>query len=158
MKSITELILFLIKEYGLKTMFSIVITIFIIHTIPHWINKNAEAVMLFFLCLGIMIIIERIYWKNKKHNDELKNIEKKFNELTPPEIEILYEYIRQNTSSLSLDYMSGVVTGLADKHFIYRSTTMSYGTRFDYNIQPWAQKYLNKTVTNQLRRPQTREE
>lgn len=112
----------------------------LLHKIPHWINESAETIMLFFSCLVLLVVIEKIY---KKHS-HYRNIKKGFRLLTPPEKAILKLYISQNTNSLSLDIMDAVLAGLVTKGFILRSTTMSYSTHYGHTIQPWAWEYMQK--------------
>ena len=140
MAKLIELLIVLIKEYRLSVMASIPITIILMHKLPHWVNEIAETTMIFFSCLIILIVIEKIY---KKYN-HYRNIKKAFRLLTPQEKAVLKLYISQETNSLSLDIMDAVLAGLVIKGFVVKSTKMSYSTHFGHTIQPWAWEYMQK--------------
>ena len=66
--------------------------------------------------------------------------------LTPPEKEILSEYVRDNTSTLPQPISNGVVGGLVGKGILYRASNVGHpgSTSFDYNLQPWAWRHLRQ--------------
>jgi len=97
-----QMTLDLIKEYGLKAIFAIPLTILIIHNIPHWINRNAEAIAVFFFCLGIFIVIERIIKKFKKNRSEIKSRNNE-SETIKQEQEKEIELINQRVLNLTSD-------------------------------------------------------
>lgn len=79
--------------------------------------------------------------------------QKLLHSLTPAEIGIISYYIINNTRTQSLNVADGVAMGLEQKYIIYRaaeigSTSIKLATLgdilFDFNIQPWAWRYLNK--------------
>ncbi len=64
-------------------------------------------------------------------------------QLTPAEKRILQQYIRENTRTQTLNFMDGVVAGLAQAGIIYRSANVGTADgSFAYNVQPWAWKQL----------------
>jgi len=117
----------------------------------------------FFVIQAVILIFSILlieYWWFKHQNDkkvkqlnidsdvnELENIKQNFDLLTPPELEKLSAFIVENTSALSFSIRDGIVAGLCDKKFIYRSTTIATGSlsfTFEFNINPWARNYLLK--------------
>jgi len=75
---------------------------------------------------------------------------KRLKNLTPDEKDILKGFIDQNTRTQNLSVGDGVVMGLTHEAIIYRSAPIGSpapGTAyFDYNIQPWAWKFLQKNA------------
>lgn len=75
---------------------------------------------------------------------------KRLKDLTPDEKAILNRFIAQNTRTQTLSISNGVVKGLENEAIIYRSASIGSpapGTiYFDYNIQPWAWKFLQKNA------------
>lgn len=64
--------------------------------------------------------------------------------LSPREKLILSLFVNENRKSVNLDYADGDVQMLEMQGILIRLATVSRGgTRFDYNIQPWAYLYLN---------------
>lgn len=71
--------------------------------------------------------------------------EKRLQNLTPEEKEILRYYIEYNTRTQNLNIQDGIVQGLEHEVIIYRSSNMgSMVDGFAYNIQPWAWEHLRK--------------
>lgn len=65
--------------------------------------------------------------------------------LSPPEREILRQFIQGDTKTVNLDLASGDHHQLELNNVIYRPRSVSQRlTYFDYNIQPWAWDYLRK--------------
>jgi len=65
--------------------------------------------------------------------------------LSKKEKEILSYYFDNNSRSQTLSLMSGHVTGLIHEKIIYRATEITEEVDiYDFNIQPWARKYLKK--------------
>jgi len=70
---------------------------------------------------------------------------KYLHDLTVAEKSILRYYISQGTKTQRLPVECGEVQGLEVSRIIARVSTISRGgTEFDYNIQPWAWKYLQQ--------------
>jgi len=73
---------------------------------------------------------------------------KRLYQLTPEEKDILREYLRQNTRTLTL-VEDGVVMGLVKAGVIVRAGTRrsirdARDRRVDYNLELWAWEYLQK--------------
>jgi hypothetical protein len=66
--------------------------------------------------------------------------------LSPPEKRLLAEYLSQDTTTLSHRISEGVVNGLVGKNILYRASNFSHpgSMSFDYNVQPWAWRYLRR--------------
>jgi len=64
--------------------------------------------------------------------------------LSLQEKELLAYYIAGKIKTRNLRLKSGVVGGLVDADILYRSATVGDVRGFDYNIQPWAWKELNR--------------
>jgi hypothetical protein len=95
------------------------------------------------LCVHILAIVFSTVRK-KWYNFRVKRIRiQKLCELTEEECDILRYYIKNQTKTQSLSISCGVTAGLEADKIIARSTTLG-GTAFDFNIQPWAWKYLNE--------------
>jgi hypothetical protein len=77
---------------------------------------------------------------------------KRLNNLTYEEKNILNLYVEQETKAQNFDYRNGIVNGLVCDNIIYRSSSLSVnnnfyeGIEFAYNIHPWAWEYLNKNI------------
>jgi hypothetical protein len=72
---------------------------------------------------------------------------KRLHELTPPERAALAAFVARNTRTCAFHITDGVVSGLAQASIIYRSTNIGHPGSlfaFDFNIQPWAWRYLTK--------------
>lgn len=67
-------------------------------------------------------------------------------DLTPDEKIRLIPYIHQKRASVDYQITDGVVLGLVAKGILFRATNLGYGTRFSFNIQPWARQEIEKNV------------
>ena len=102
--------------------------------------------------MAISMLLSHIFdWMQKtiKNNiakkRDLKDRQRMLNDLTKEEKEILNKYIEGNTKTQYLYYTNGVVRGLELQLIIFKATQISVGgTKFPYNIQPWAWEYLNQ--------------
>jgi len=77
----------------------------------------------------------------------LRKRKKKLEDLSQEEKEILKAFISEETKTCPLSSRSGIVNGLAAKKIITRASNIGYAGysfTFDYNIRPWAWKYLNE--------------
>lgn len=78
----------------------------------------------------------------KARRDHKRRIAR-LNDLSPDEKARLLHFIANETRTTTLDYTNGVTQRLAHAGIIYRASNLSQGgTRFAYNIQPWAWNYL----------------
>lgn len=66
--------------------------------------------------------------------------------LSPPEKQVLAEYLRENTTTRAQPISDGVVGGLVGKGILYRSSNVGHrgSSSFDFNLQPWAWRHLRK--------------
>jgi hypothetical protein len=70
---------------------------------------------------------------------------KSLESLTPPERQLLCEYIENETQTASVNVASGVVLGLQGKGILYQASIVgSLYDGWDFNIRPWAYEYLRK--------------
>jgi hypothetical protein len=66
-------------------------------------------------------------------------------DLTPAEAKALAGYIDNDTKTQYFSIEDGVTRGLELQQIIFRSTSVSSrGTRFAFNIQPWAREHLRR--------------
>ena len=63
--------------------------------------------------------------------------------LTPGEKTVLVPYIRDQSTSVTYGLNDGAVRGLEAKGILYRVSSVSYGLRFPFNMQPWAREILS---------------
>lgn len=93
-----------------------------------------------------MILTLYKYIKRKSiYNDKRKEAVRRLQNLTPEEKSILINYYVSKSRTQVLDYTNGVVRELEYYDIIYRASNLSkIGTRFAYNIQPWAWDYIHK--------------
>ncbi|MBU0518829.1 superinfection exclusion B family protein [bacterium] len=64
--------------------------------------------------------------------------------MTPAEKEIMRTYLLKNVRSQVLSLADGTVCELERYGIIHPSAKIRRGEYIDYNIQPWAWKYLKK--------------
>ena len=90
-------------------------------------------------------------WVKKKIvlRKSVERMQKRMNDMTPAEENILRKYVTEETRTQRLRVSDGVVQGLVQAGVLYRSTTVGDTGPggppvFDYNIQPWAWDYLWK--------------
>jgi hypothetical protein len=69
---------------------------------------------------------------------------KRLQNLTPNEKDILGYYIKNKNRSQTLRIQDGTVNALQKEKIIVRASSLGTMYGFDYIIQPWAWKYLNK--------------
>lgn len=76
----------------------------------------------------------------------LRQWEKELHVLSPPEVGALREYIDNETTTRSFYLSDGVAGGLVGKNILYRASNIGHpgSVSFDYNLQPWAWRYLRK--------------
>ena len=98
----------------------------------------------FWLVDIILLIIKEAKSKYTRfHNGKAR--EERLKQLTIEEKVILGKYINQETRVQTLDCTNGTVCELEAYKIIRQASNLSrYDIFFDYNIQPWAWKYLNK--------------
>lgn len=104
-------------------------------SVPNWALMILVLISFFF----IISIITKNTGK-----DNWRKLEEQLHYLSNQEKEVLKRYIKTGNTTVSLNDASGVVRGLAAKTIIFRATNLGHGFNFDYNIQPWAWKYLNE--------------
>lgn len=86
---------------------------------------------------------QAIDWVGRRRDIRFR--QEMLHELSPGEKLILRRFIDLNTKTMTLDASSGVHAELEAMGIISRVTEISHGgTRFDYNIQPWARRYLKQ--------------
>ena len=89
------------------------------------------------LSAAVQTTRKRLEWRRN-----LKRLEQSLHNLAPPEKTFLRGYIDNDTRTQKADIMDGVVNGLVAGKVVFRSASVGYGTRFSFNIQPWAWDYL----------------
>ncbi|MEE3718125.1 superinfection exclusion B family protein [Tumidithrix elongata RA019] len=79
-------------------------------------------------------------------NWNVRQYRKELSVLSPPEKQILVEYIRKNTTTLPQRMQDGVVGGLVAKNILYWASNIGHpgSTMFDCNIQPWVWERLHR--------------
>ena len=67
-------------------------------------------------------------------------------ELSPPERECLALFVESDSTTHSFHISDGVIGGLVAKGILFRSSNAGHpgSLSFDYNVQPWAWRYLKK--------------
>jgi hypothetical protein len=69
----------------------------------------------------------------------------RLSDLSPQEKALVCHFLVNDTRSVTLSYTDGLTQGLVHAGIIYRASNLSQGgTRFAYNIQPWAWDYLRE--------------
>ncbi|WP_051686474.1 superinfection exclusion B family protein [Vibrio pacinii] len=93
-------------------------------------------------------IVFPIYGFISKHATwyfNLKGYQKRLHQLTVGEKQVLSQYIRGNTRTISLNYSDGIANELESAMIIRRASNLAhYHDVFPFNIQPWAWDYLSK--------------
>lgn len=91
-------------------------------------------------------LIGKIYGLISDQNNKRKTNKMRIGylqELTPQEKGYLTPYIVQGKNTVKFRIEDGIAGGLAAKDILYRASTVGdLLDGFDYNMQPWARKYL----------------
>jgi hypothetical protein len=80
-------------------------------------------------------------WRERQFN---RSVYKTLCDLTPPEKEFLRPFIFDQENTVSAAINDGVAGGLSAKKIIYRSSNISYGFNWPYNLQPVCRKLLSE--------------
>jgi hypothetical protein len=78
-------------------------------------------------------------WRDRQFN---RAVYRTLGELTQPEKDFLRPFIFGHANTVSAAINDGVAGGLAAKQIIYRSSNISYGFDWPYNLQPTPRKLL----------------
>jgi len=78
-------------------------------------------------------------WRDRQFN---KAVYKTLTELTQEEKDFLRSFIHGQANTVSAPINDGVAGGLAAKQIIYRSSNVSHGFDWPYNLQPVPRKLL----------------
>jgi Super-infection exclusion protein B len=78
-------------------------------------------------------------WRDWRSN---RVVHKTISELTEAEKEFLRVFIFENQNTVTAPIQDGIAGGLEAKRLIYRSSNVSYGFDFPYNLQPVARRIL----------------
>jgi hypothetical protein len=99
-------------------------------------------------CGLVVTVVKSVYHCTSSvviKRQNLKRLQERLRNSTPPERSILRRYIEGNTRTQKLAIDDGVVQGLMSEKILYRSSQVGdIMMRFDHNIQPWAWDYLKK--------------
>nr|DAL55178.1 MAG TPA_asm: Super-infection exclusion protein B [Caudoviricetes sp.] len=100
---------------------------------------------LFFILVDVLSLLMKYLRALKKYYSITFIGKRKIKQLTPEEKSILRYYIQEQTRTQTLPFNDGVVAELSNLAIIYRASSLSLGgVEFDYNLNDWAWKYLNK--------------
>jgi hypothetical protein len=95
------------------------------------------------LAVNIISFIVRIAlrpWRDRQFN---RAVYRTLRELTQPEKDFLRAFIFGHANTVTAPINDGVAGGLAAKQIIYRSSNISYGLEWPYNLQPVPRKLLS---------------
>ena len=114
-------------------------------------DDNVHWLWLALLASGCFLASRSLFWFFPIFKNNLNSWvvicrgKKRLNILSEKEKEILSYYFDNNNRSQTLSLMSGYVTGLIHEKILYRATEITEEVDiYDFNIQPWARKYLKK--------------
>jgi len=79
-------------------------------------------------------------WRDRQFN---RAVYRTLSDLTQAEKDFLREFIFGHANTVSAPVNDGVAGGLQAKQIIYRSSNISYGLEWPYNLQPIPRKLLN---------------
>jgi len=95
------------------------------------------------LAVNIISFIVRLMlkpWRDRQFN---RAVYRTLSDLTQAEKDFLREFIFGHANTVSAPVNDGVAGGLQAKQIIYRSSNISYGLEWPYNLQPIPRKLLN---------------
>jgi hypothetical protein len=79
-------------------------------------------------------------WRDRRFN---RAVYRTLRELTQPEKDFLRPFIFGDANTVTAPINDGIAGGLEAKKVIYRSSNISYGLEWPYNLQPIPRKLLN---------------
>ncbi|WP_076861962.1 superinfection exclusion B family protein [Bradyrhizobium mercantei] len=80
-------------------------------------------------------------WKDRQFQ---RLVRERLEQLTEAEKEFLRPYIVENENSIYAPISDGITGGLVAKQIIYRSSQVSHGFNFPYNLQPLVRTILTQ--------------
>src|SRR5947209_2404967 len=95
------------------------------------------------LAVNIISFIVRLMlkpWRDRQFN---RAVYRTLSDLAQAEKDFLREFIFGHANTVSAPVNDGVAGGLQAKQIIYRSSNISYGLEWPYNLQPIPRKLLN---------------
>lgn len=103
----------------------------------------------FVVCVSIWVVIlaTALYYKIKKaqfYSD--KACQKRFEMLSDAALAVVISMYKTKSRTSELDMSEATTTVLESLYFIGRGSVSVYGTYFDYYLEPWVIKYLNKHI------------
>jgi hypothetical protein len=113
--------------------------------IRHTYRTHAGIVLVTSASLLMVNIISGIVhlllkpWRDRQFN---RAVRKTLRELTQDEKDFLRSFIHGHANTVSAAINDGVAGGLEAKQIIYRSSNVSYGMQWPYNLQPVPRKLL----------------
>lgn len=113
-------------------------------------NQYTELLGLAFIISIVATLIQIALWVKKDlwiPYCSRRNSEKRFNNLSVQEKQVLCGYLLNGVKTDYFPLEDGVIQGLVHSKILYRSSDMGSAIHgFAYNIQPWAQEFLEKNI------------
>lgn len=126
-----------IKIYEFRSKYQVYISLCIIIIGAYYIIKIISFIL--------QSTLNRIFSDKKTALKYMKNT------ISPDEMGLLIEVFYDNKNNIFrttgyIDFSDGRKAALEYKHIIYRSSTISEGLSFAYNLQPYAAEFLNENL------------